>query len=149
MVTYPLISFSSHTRLKTVTFLVWCCAAASIGFWCVHLMSQYSEDIVHDLTSSETVMVSGGHVEVALGKSEHSHIALPKINKFRVLGLISSSTGYGSALISINGEPATAFKAGQVVSDDWILYFVAPHGIKLKNKNSFQEHEIQMPIRTP
>lgn len=149
MITHPTISFTRYINLKIITFLTWFCAAASLVFWFLHLISVHSENIVHHLTSPETVLVSHDHVETALGKIVNSPVVLPESNKFRVMGLISSSTGFGSALISINGEPAKAFKTGQQVLGDWTLYGVSPRGVKLHNKNSFDELEIQMPINHP
>lgn len=129
--------------------MIWCGTTLSIAFWSLSLIAESSKDMVYDLTSSKTVLVNDDHVETALGKIVNNHDLQPKNNTFKVLGLISSSTGFGSALISINGEPANAFRTGQVVLDDWILYFASPQGIKLQNRNSFDVLDIPAPIINP
>jgi general secretion pathway protein C len=60
----------------------------------------------------------------------------PASSQFKLMGVIASPTGQGSALIATDGQAPKAYRAGQTVQDGWTLVSLTPRQARLKSANA-------------
>jgi general secretion pathway protein C len=53
--------------------------------------------------------------------------------QYKLLGVIASGTGQGSALIAVDGQPPKAFRVGQDVNDGLKLVSLTPRQARLQS----------------
>jgi len=113
--------------------LLWALAAASLALWWLHLpQAPVLPGTVAGLGHSVGDVQERGVVERALGRTTQT-LAAPDIQKrFALLGVIASESGQGSALLTVDGQPARAFLQGQVVADGWRLSSLDGTGVRLE-----------------
>lgn len=138
MISYFLNLFSRTLPTFWVTALVWMTAAASMAFWALkwpawqavsvhvvpNVVNQNSQSI-HPQTAKAL-----GHV-VDLINTE----TLRPSSSFKLIGVIASPSGQGSALIAIDGHAPKTYQPGQNVQDGWTLDSLTPHQAQLHSAN--------------
>ena len=68
-------------------------------------------------------------LERALGHTRAVATAPDMQNRFVLLGVIAASSGRGSALIAIDGQPPQAYIQGQAIQPGWTLKTVSPDAV--------------------
>ena len=116
--------------------LVWAAAAASVVYWVLLLMAPKSVPVV-GLTSSPAVQSqSTPSVAKALGDAATvSQAPIQNSAQYKLLGVIASGTGQGSALIALDGQPPKAFRVGQDVNDGLKLVSLTPRQARLRSSD--------------
>jgi general secretion pathway protein C len=114
--------------------LVWAAAAASVVYWVLLLMAPKSVLVV-GLTSSPAVQSqSTPSVAKALGDAATvSQALIQNSAQYKLLGVIASGTGQGSALIAVDGQPPKAFRVGQDVNEGLKLVSLTPRQARLQS----------------
>ena len=71
----------------------------------------------------------------ALGQASSVATSTPATNStaFKLIGVIASGSGKGSALIAVDGQPAKAYRVGQTVQDDLTLVSLTGRQARLKS----------------
>ncbi len=57
-------------------------------------------------------------------------------SQFKLLGVIASSSGQGSALIATDGQPPKAYRVGQAVQDGLTLVSLTPRQARLQSSST-------------
>lgn len=112
-------------------------AAASVVFWALQLSTPLALPVV-----AAPVALIGSPQDVsaavarALGDSALPVQQVAQIDsQFRLLGVISSASGQGSALIAADGQWPKAYRVGQTVQDDWTLVSLSARQATLKSSS--------------
>jgi general secretion pathway protein C len=70
----------------------------------------------------------------------------PSSSQFKLLGVIASTKGQGSALIAVDGQPPKAYRVGQEVSEGVKLISLAPKQARLKSNGQDLVLELPSPV---
>jgi general secretion pathway protein C len=120
-------------------------AAASVVFWCLQLSTPLASPVIGariSMTSSPQDV--GVSVARALGH------AIPSVaqetqtgSQFKLLGVISTASGQGSALIAADGQWPKAYRVGQTLQEGLTLESVSAKQAVLKSSS------VQMELALP
>jgi general secretion pathway protein C len=132
-------SSSRSLMVPWVTALLWLAAAASMVFWVLKWPAWQPVDatVVLAATTPHSNAIQTqtgralGHVSETQPRAEQ-----PASTSFKLLGVIASASGQGSALIAIDGQPPRAFRMGQIVQDGWQLQSLTPKQARLSKGSS-------------
>lgn len=113
--------------------------AASVAYWSLHFpqatpaqaysLAQNSQPRSPE-SSADTVT---SLLRAWGGKPAVSEVSVVQSTRYQLLGVIASASGYGSALIGVDGQPPKAFRVGQKVQDDWVLSALTPRKASLRS----------------
>jgi general secretion pathway protein C len=109
-----------------VTAMLWCALAAGVAYWVLHFPRETA--VVLPAVSTPTVApaTDTSHMARALGQVQAQAVVSADTNRFQLLGVISSSSGRGSALIAIDGQPPKAWRVGQALQEGVYLQKLTP-----------------------
>lgn len=83
---------------------------------------------VPSVDTTETIRYSAR----ALGTVESlTQVSIAQSSRYQLLGVIAGTSGRGSALISIDGQPAKAYLVGQRLSEEVVLKNLGPKQAQL------------------
>lgn len=122
-----------------VTVLVWTLAAASMAFWVLKWPARQAggDHVVPNVANQNSHDI---HLQTAkaLGHAVDSKVTetLPVSSSFKLMGVIASPSGQGSALIAIDGQAPKAYRPGQNVQDGWQLDSLTARQARLKSANA-------------
>ena len=107
--------------------LLWLVVAASATCWVLHFPRETSA-VRPAVTpaSSDTAEVDAAPVARALGQVQPQTVAAADASRFQLLGVVSLSSGGGSALLAVDGQPPKAWRVGQAVQEGVYLQKLAP-----------------------
>ena len=116
----------------------WALAAASAVYWGLQLTSPQT---VQSATSLSTAPERQPEVAPAIARALGQMAAQegPKAqtnSQFKLLGVIASSSGQGSALIATDGQPPKAYRVGQAVQDGFTLVSLTPRQARLQSSSA-------------
>ena len=115
---------SVHALLPWATAGIWTLAAASVAFWVLRWPSSDLPLAVNIATATALSSPNqSAHTARALGQP-HAKSASPVLqasSQYKLMGVIASAFGQGSALIATDGQPPKAYRVGQSVQDGWSL----------------------------
>ena len=123
-----LIYTQNHWVSRSVTLVLGAFAAASVVFWVLKLSSAGgSEPVV--AVESEPARMDPQALVKALGGGAAAPVqevlgATPQ--RVRLVGVVSTPTQQGAALISLDGKPAKPYTVGATVEGGWTLRSVQP-----------------------
>ena len=128
--------------------LVGCAAAASVVFWVLNFPSGM---VVQGLPLAQSTGPATGPSSVHMAKALGVQAALPQLPtqnsaQYKLMGVIASITGQGSALIAVDGLPPKAFRVGQDVNQGVQLVSLTPKQARLKTNG--QELVLDLPSTT-
>lgn len=136
-------------------FLVWAVLAATAVFWALRLGN------VSPVAPAHTVPVSGvslprGDLTRLFG-AEPAPVAaaeapVPDVSsRFRLIGVVAprAAGGPGIALISVDGKPPRAFRAGAVIDGDLVLQAIEPRGVALGSRGAGALARLELPPLPP
>jgi len=109
-----------------VTALLWFAVAAGMAYWVLHFPRETPAVLPAVSTQAPVQAADAGHMARALGQTQTKASVTPEVSRFHLLGVISSTSGHGSALIAIDGQPPKAWRVGQAVQDGVYLQKLAP-----------------------
>lgn len=123
-------------------------AAASVVFWALQLSTPLALPVV-----GAPVALMGSPQDVSASLARALGVsALPAQqvvqteSQFKLLGVISSASGQGSALIAADGQWPKAYRVGQTVQDDWTLVSLSARQATLKS--SRRQVQLDLPSDT-
>jgi general secretion pathway protein C len=117
-----------------VTALLWLAAAASMVFWVLKWPAWQAVDAT---VASAVATLDSNALQTQTGRAlgyasdTQPRAEQPASTSFKLLGVIASASGQGSALISVDGQPPKAFRVGQVVSEGVTLLKLGPRQASL------------------
>lgn len=116
----------------------WALAAAGAVYWGLQLTSPQT---VQSATSLATAPERQPEVAPAIARALGQMAAQegPKAqanSQFKLLGVIASSSGQGSALIATDGQPPKAYRVGQAVQDGLTLVSLTPRQARLQSSSA-------------
>ena len=109
-----------------VTAVLWLVVAASAVYWVLHFPRETAAVLPAVSTPAPTQVADASHMARALGQTQAKAAVTPEASRFQLLGVISSTSGHGSALIATDGQPPKAWRVGQAVLDGVYLQKLAP-----------------------
>jgi general secretion pathway protein C len=65
-------------------------------------------------------------------------------SQHQLLGVIASTSGQGSALIAVDGQPPKAYRVGQSVQEGWTLVSLTARQARLKSNTA--EILLELPV---
>ena len=125
--------------------LVWAAAAAGVMYWGLLLaapktlpvLGLSSPPVLQGQSTPAVVKALGGATAAAQAPT-------PISTQYKLLGVIASGTGQGSALIAVDGQPPKAFRVGQDVNDGLKLVSLTPRQAHLQS--SGQALVLDLPV---
>jgi general secretion pathway protein C len=113
---------------------VWAAAAAGVMYWGLLLTAPAALPVVGLASPPVLQGQSTPSVAKALGGATAAAQApAPVRSQYKLLGVIASGTGQGSALIAVDGQPPKAFRVGQDVNDGLKLVSLTPRQARLQS----------------
>jgi general secretion pathway protein C len=114
--------------------LAWAAAASSVVYWVLLLsapktlpvMGLSSPPAVQSQSTPSVAKALGGAAAVPQAPVQNSA-------QYKLLGVIASGTGQGSALIAVDGQPPKAFRVGQDVNEGLKLVSLTPRQARLQS----------------
>lgn len=123
---------------KAMAALLGAGAAASVVFFGVQLSTPRALPLV-----AEPVSLIGSPQDVSASVARAFGVVAPSTlqvtltdSQFKLLGLISSASGRGSALIATDGQWPKAYRVGQSVKDDFLLVSLSATQAVLKSPST-------------
>ena len=135
MLQISIVSKSTHFWPSAWAALLGCTAAASVLFWVLNFPSGMAVQGLPLVQSPGPVAgPTSVHMAKALGHTE----ALPQLptqnsSQYKLMGVIASVTGQGSALIAVDGMPPKAFRVGEEVNQGVQLVSLSAKQARLKS----------------
>lgn len=108
------------------TALLWCAVAASVAYWVLHFPRESSALLPAVSSEAPAVAIDPGQVARALGQQQPVSQAPVESKRYQLVGVIAASSGRGSALIAIDGQPPKAWRVGQAIQEGVYLQKLAP-----------------------
>jgi len=109
-----------------VAALLWCVAAAGAVYWGLQFPQGAVSSVPEVVASAPMPVTDTAQMARALGQAQVSAAVAPESSRFQLLGVISFSSGHGSALLAVDGQPPKAWRIGQAVQDGVYLQKVGP-----------------------
>jgi general secretion pathway protein C len=106
--------------------VLWCALAGGVAYWVLHFPRDAAgvlpavSSAVPQQTADTTALLR------TLGQTSSQPIAVAEASRFQLLGVISSVSGRGSALIAVDGQAPKAWRVGQALQDGVYLQKLAP-----------------------
>ena len=130
---------SGSRVVNVVTAAVWTLAAASAVYWVLH-WPKAELAIAASVPAASNQATADQHVPMAraLGQAvaQSASPALQTSSAYKLVGVIASPSGQGSALIAVDGQPPKAYKVGQTVQDGWTLASLTARQARLKSSGA-------------
>ncbi|WP_416547476.1 type II secretion system protein N [Limnohabitans sp. DCL3] len=127
---------SVKTVLPLATAAVWALAAAGIAFWVLHMPnSDVASRGVPPVANPQPAAPLDAAMAKALGQVSVGPSPAPVVasSALKLLGVMASPSGRGSALIAVDGQPAQAYRVGQTVQEGWTLVSLTARQAHLKS----------------
>jgi general secretion pathway protein C len=136
-----------NLAMPGVTGLIWALAAASVAFWVLMWPTQQAGVALVPVAATQTKQDTHAQTAKALGHAAASKASaeLSVNSPFKLMGVIASPTGQGSALIATDGQAPKAFRVGQAVQDGWTLDSLTARQARLKSVNAQVTLELPAP----
>jgi general secretion pathway protein C len=135
MLQISIASKSTHFWPSAWAALLGCAAAASVVFWVLNFPSGMA---VQGLPLAQSTGPATGPSSVHMAKALGVQAALPQLPtqnsaQYKLMGVIASITGQGSALIAVDGMPPKAFRVGEEVNQGLQLFSLSAKQARLKS----------------
>jgi len=130
-----------------VTACVWMAVAGSMAFWVLQFPRPEPNNFSAVLISAANSPLGlAGQAARALGVQPNAAAspAVQPSSQYKLLGVISSASGQGSALIATDGQPAKAYRVGQSLDDAMVLVSLSTRQAKLKSLTI--EFQLDLPL---
>lgn len=120
-------------------------AAASVVYWGFQLTTPPASPSTAALTAPGNVPHDAtASVARALGHTATAAVQVSATGSpFKLMGVIASASGQGSALIATDGQAPKAYRVGQAVQDGLILTALTPRQAILKSAS--QQLQLDLP----
>jgi len=135
---HPLVNNNNCWLPKAMSVCLGAGAAASVVFFGVQLSAPRALPLV---AAPVSLIASPQDVSASLARA--LGVAVPSTpqvaptgSQFKLLGLISSASGRGSALIATDGQWPKAYRVGQSVKDDLLLVSLSGTQAVLKSPST-------------
>lgn len=141
---------------RLLTFLVWLVVLATAGFWGFKVFVQ-KPALPAQAAMPARGLAMGGELKRLLGASVVATVAEepdeePEASRFQLLGVVAprgaSLSAQGVALISVDGEPAKAWRTGSTIVDDTVLLAVEKRTVRLGPRGGPATTELSLPEPT-
>ena len=129
------INFTNQLGLSGLSaFGVWAATAAGVVYWgflltappALPIMGLSSPPVLQSQSTLAVVKALGGAVAA-------TQVPAAKSTQYKLLGVIASGTGQGSALIAVDDQPPKAFRVGQDVTEGLKLVSLTPRQARLQS----------------
>jgi len=126
--------------------LTWAMAAGGLVYWGLLLTAPAALPVVGLASDPMAPSQSVPTVAKVLGHATSVPQAItPSSVQYQLVGVIASTTGQGSALIAVGGQPPKAYRVGQEVSEGVKLVSLAPKQARLKSNG--QDLLLELPVQ--
>eukprot|EP01036_Dinobryon_divergens_P001641 gene1641-2148_t len=124
---------------RLLTFVVWLVVLATAAFWGFKVFVQ-KPSLPAQASMPARGLAMGGELKRMLGASVVATAPVeaeeePEASRFQLLGVVAprgaSLSAQGVALISVDGEPAKAWRTGATIVDDTVLLAVEKRTVRL------------------
>lgn len=138
MLSFSLPKPSVQTVLPLLTAAVWTLAAAGMAYWALQWPKTEPTATIQVPVSSNPVTDQNAPVARVLGQPLNlaASPAPQTQSTYKLMGVIASPSGQGSALIGTDGQPPKAYRVGQTVQDGWTLVSLTARQARLKSSGS-------------
>ena len=112
---------------RTLTFVVWVGAGASVAYWGLKLGTPSPQGVVAPVAAGQALQADPNLVAKALGAIKFEASAAqqaPVSSRFVLQGVVSDARRHGVALISVDGKPARPVRVGGKVEEGLVLQTV-------------------------
>jgi general secretion pathway protein C len=123
-------NFQNRWAVAGATFLLWALVASSAVYWGLKMTSRAGGMPVAPVATRAPAAADPVALARLLGATPAVAAAGPAApsaaSRFTLVGVISSASQHGVALISIDGKPAKPFRVGTTVDEGLVLQAVEP-----------------------
>ena len=123
--------------LPLLTTCIWAVAAAGIVFWVLQWPRQETVAFSVPVSTSQSPQDVNGQVAKALGRlaDPAAGPAVQTSSQYKLMGVIVSSSGQGSALIATDGQPPKAYRVGQTIQEGVTLLSLTARQARLTSSS--------------
>lgn len=125
--------------------LIWMLAGAGAAYWVLKWPDHASVVNVNMAQSVAQRRIQGPEVQRVLGAIASEDLKTSDLSRFKLVGVIASSAGQGSALIAIDGQTPKPYRVGQTLDDGVVLQSLGSRQAKLAI-GSNQNLMLQLPV---
>ncbi len=152
----PLRAYDTQTMWsRLLTFFVWLAVGASVVAWALPMMRSAPgtpQPVSGRVAPDAPVPVADW--SALFGRGAAASAALPvaaQANRFRLVGVAGPvrPSGPGVALVSIDGKPPRALRAGDVLEGGLLVMEVTAHTVKLGPPGGPATLTLQVPLLPP
>lgn len=111
--------------------LIWMLAGAGAAYWVLKWPDHASVVNVNMDQSVAQRRIQGLEVQRVLGAIASEDLKTSDLSRFKLVGVIASSAGQGSALIAVDGQAPKPYRVGQAVGEGLILQSLGPKRAQL------------------
>jgi general secretion pathway protein C len=138
---------------RLLTFVVWLVVLATAAFWGFKVFVQ-KPALPAQAAMPARGLAMGGELKRLLGASvvataPEEAEEEPEASRFQLLGVVAprgaSLSAQGVALISVDGEPAKAWRTGATIVDDTVLLAVEKRTVRLGPRGGPATTELTLP----
>lgn len=135
-------------------FVIWALVATATVFWGMRLVVRADPVPANAVVVSDATHLSGDFSRLLGAEPVTAVAAAPQISsRFRLIGVVAGRPGQegatpGVALISIDGKPARAFKAGARIEDELLLQDVSMRSASI-GKQGGAPFVLEIPLLPP
>ena len=108
-----------------LTGLLWFALAAGVAFWVLHF-PRASEGVLPAVSTPAPAQGGTEDMARALGQTQAQPVVAVESSRFQLLGVISFTSGRGSALIAVDGKAPKPWRVGQALEDGVYLQKLGP-----------------------
>ncbi len=110
---------------RGVTFVLGAFAAASVVFWALKLSSPVGSEPLASVELIPPAVDPAAFVKALGGRMQAEPLGEPvSVNansRLHLVGVISTASQYGAALIEVDGKPAKPYVVGSTIDGAWVL----------------------------
>ena len=114
--------------MRGATFALWALAAGSAAYWLMKFVARPAPAAAVPASARGPVQVDPQAVARVLGANPvAANAAAPPAamaSRFSLVGIVARASGFGTALISVDGKPAKPFRVGSPVEEGLVLQSV-------------------------
>lgn len=140
---------------RLMTLAVWALLAASTVFWGMRIFVSGSAVPAQAQLPARSVPLSSPLQRLLGGVDEPEDDAplADESGRFQLLGVVAprdaDRSPQGVALISVDGEPAKAWRTGAILDGDLVLLAVGPRSVQLGPRGGPASTELTLPEPSP
>lgn len=121
------------------TLIVWSLTTICMVFWLRHWpKSEVATQVLLSGASANERLDMTASIARALGQTggQMGGPVVQPSSSYKLIGVVASASGHGSALIEVDGQPPKVYQVGEKIHDEFVLVSLTSRQANLNNSGS-------------